>query len=133
MCIVSVPPRQIDAVWARSHHKKPPDHDGCGEGDDGEEGLCAPFEARFDTTPVLQPAKLDLDADAALVASSVVADGLSSRLPTGNARAYPLVPQGFLEPVGIATAFSNQLFYFGQTSQQGGGSGMSHCDGSEAE
>ena len=78
-----------DRLGLKVHCSRKIEHEGCGEGDGGEEELRTPVVAGRDTAPVLHPAEHDLDAVAAVVASLVVADSLTPQLPTRVPGAYP--------------------------------------------
>jgi hypothetical protein len=69
--------------------------------------------------PVLQSPEHDLDPVAAFVAAFVVLDGLSARLPVGDAGLYPLVFQRISEPVGDVAPVGQQLFRRGQAAEHG--------------
>ena len=66
-------------------------------------GVGVSLIAACDPAPVFQVTKHYLDASAAVIVSLVVAYGLGTQLPTGDAGAYPLVFQRIPEPVGFAT------------------------------
>ena len=80
--------------------------------------LCA------DSAPVFQSAEHNLDPVAPFVAPFVVADGFATRLPPGDARAYPLVFQCFPEPVSVIATVRDHPFGSRQAAQQGGSSGV---------
>jgi hypothetical protein len=101
-----------------------PEHDGCGEGDGGEEDLWASVVACSDPPPVLEPSEHDLDPVASFVAALVMLDGVAARLPAGNAGPYPLVFQRFPEPISVITAVGEQPLRLWQVAQQGRRTGI---------
>ena len=65
--------------------------------------------------PVLESAEHDLDPVSTFVTALVILHRYLPRLPAWDAGAYPLVFQGFAEPVGIVTAIPEQPVDIRQT------------------
>lgn len=64
---------------------------------------------------MLEPPEHDLVA----VAAFVVFDGLLALSPTGDAGVYPLVFQGFSEPIRIIATVTKEPFHIWQVAEQG--------------
>jgi len=69
-------------------------------------------------SPILEPPEHNLDPVAAFVAALVVFDDLLALSPTGDAGAYPLVFQGFSEPIRIIATVTKEPFHIWQVAEE---------------
>lgn len=77
-----------------------------------------------DASPVLRPTEHDLDPVASLVSTPVVFNGDLAHLAVRYTGSYPLVLQGFSEPVGIVIPISEQPPRGGLVTQKGRRAGV---------
>ena len=98
--------------------------DGCGETDRREEGVGTAIVPHGNPTPILDPAKHDLDFVAVFVEGFAVAAQRSSVLARWDARCDTLLLEGGDEPIRIIVAVGDQVFGVGKTGQQASRTGV---------